>query len=145
MNIENFISRLDKTRQTQIGFDYILGKTLSIEDFVNIEKRLSVEIPKRIKDFYRVANGLKTVNPIFELIELDNWKLESGFIHFATFNQTSNVYFDITKLNNAQEWTILNKDTKYEITLTISSFWSNKFWHWIEQKKHIWADNWWIK
>jgi hypothetical protein len=144
MNIDNFIKRLDKTRQTQKGFDYILGKQLRVEDFENIEKKLQLKIPARIRDFYLVANGLITINPDFELIEPDNWKPEKGFIHFATFNKTNNVYFYVIKPNNAKEWTIIDKDTKFEITLTISSFWSNKLWHWIERKKNIWADNWWI-
>lgn len=46
--------------------------------------------------------------------------------------------------DNAKEWNILNKESGYEITKTISSFWSNKIWQWLEKENKIWEDNWWI-
>ena len=78
------------------------------------------------------------------MIELNLWKVDSGLIHFATFDNLHKVYFKITECNQAGEWTILTTNDNYEITLTISSFWSNKIWHWIEQDKKIWVDNWWV-
>ncbi len=144
MHIDQFIGRLDKTRQSKSGFDYKLGKRLELKDFIDVESSLNIKIPERVKDLYLVANGLKTTNPDFELVEISSWKVDSGLIHFATFDNFSRVYFKITELNQASEWTILNAEDHYEITLTISSFWSNKIWHWIEQGKRIWIDNWWI-
>lgn len=144
MHTDQFIKRLDKTRQTKEGFDYKLGKVLQLDDFSLIENELKIKIPERIKDFYLVANGLKAINPDFDLIELGTWKVDSGLIHFATFDNLIKIYFKTDQLNQAGEWTIFNKADNYEITLTISSFWSNKIWHWIEQDKRIWAENWWI-
>ena len=92
-----------------------------------------------------VANGLKTFNPDFEIIDLNSWKLRDKFIHFATFDKTHKIVFDTRKLNSANEWTILNEKNNYEITLTISSFWSNKIWHWLKQRHKIWTDNWWAE
>lgn len=142
MHIDHFIGRLDKTRQSKSGFDYKLGKRLELKDFIDVESVLNIKIPERVKDLYLVANGLKTINPDFELMEISYWKVNSGLIHFATFDNLSKVYFKITELNQAGEWTILNAEDNYEITLTISSFWSNKIWHWIDQNKRIWDDNW---
>lgn len=139
MNLEQFINRLNKTQQSKEGFDFKLGKILHLNDFLRIENELKITIPEKIKDFYLVANGLKTVNPDFELIELDDWKIDSGLIHFASFDTLNKVYFKISEINQAGEWTIFNYKDKYEITLTISSFWSNKIWHWIGQNKKIWA------
>ncbi|MFZ4740084.1 MAG: hypothetical protein ACOYLE_02850 [Bacteroidales bacterium] len=144
MHIDNFIKRLEKTRLSKEKFDFKLGKGLLLNDFIAIEKNLNITIPDRIKDFYLVANGLKTKNPDFEILEIDSWVIDSGLIYFATFDTLNKVYFDISKLNQADEWTILTAKDNYVMTLTISSFWSNKIWHWIEQEKMIWVDNWWV-
>lgn len=144
MHIEQFIKRLEKTQQTQKGFEYKLGKLLELVDFMTFEKKVGFEIPSKIKGFYAVANGLITTNPDFKIIEFNSWVIEDDLIHFATFDNTIKVYFVITELNNANEWTIINKSNNYVMTLSISSFWSNKIWHWLEQKHKIWADNWWI-
>jgi len=65
-------------------------------------------------------------------------------MHFATFDNNIKIHFDIKTLNNANEWSILNKKSDYEITKTISSFWSNKIWQWLEKEKKIWDDDWWV-
>lgn len=114
MHTEHFIQRLDKTRQTKSGFDYNLGKALESDDFTIIEKDLNITIPARIKDFYLVANGLITKNPDFELKEINSWIVDSGLIHFATFDNSNKVYFKIAELNSANEWTILNTKDNYE-------------------------------
>jgi hypothetical protein len=142
MHIDTFLNRLEKTRKIQNGFVFELGQTLRCADFIAVENKLRITIPQRIKEFYSVANGIKTSNPYFKLIELSSWTIDDGFIHFATFDLTNKIYFDINQLNQAGEWTIINRDINYEITLTISSFWSNKIWHWIEQRKKMWVDNW---
>lgn len=142
MQIEHFIKRLDKIQQTRTGFKYRLGKPLQLSDIKTIEIKLGVLIPEKIKDFYMVANGLITSNPNFEIIELDLLTVEAGLIHFATFDTVNQVFFNVAELNSAGEWSIVSKDTNYQITLTISSFWTNKIWHWIEQNHKIWRENW---
>ncbi len=144
MQIDHFLERLDKIRLAQNGFDYKLGKALQLDDFVNIEKKHDIKIPGKIKDFYLVANGLKTLNPDFKLIELDSWIVKGGLIHFATFDNLVEIYFAISKPNDAKEWTIINKDNNYVIAKTITNLWSDKIWHWLEQKYEIWEDNWWV-
>lgn len=142
MQIEHFIKRLEKIQQSKTGFEYRLGKPLQLSDIATIETKLGIVIPEKIKDFYMVANGLMTSNPNFEIIELDLWAVDAGFIHFATFDTVNQVFFNVTELNSAGEWTIVSKYTDYQITLTISSFWTNKIWHWIEKNHKIWKDNW---
>jgi hypothetical protein len=143
MQIEHFIRRLERLSALNSIFRYNLGSPLIINDFKRIEKKLNINIPNKIKDFYLIANGLITMNPSLEIIELDKWILDSGLIHFATFNEAINIYFKTSELNDAQEWTIFNKNDNYDITLTINSFWSNKIWHWLEQKHIIWKDQFW--
>lgn len=144
MQIEHFIKRLDKFQQSKTGFEYRLGTPLQLSEISSTEIKLGIVIPEKIKYFYLVANGLKTSNPDFEIVELDTWIVEAEHIHFATFDTVNRVFFNVSKINSAGEWTIVSKDNDYKITLTISSFWTNKIWHWIEQKRNIWSDNWWI-
>ena len=96
-----------------------------------------------MKKFYSFTNGLKTTNPNFEIIELNKLKKEKALVHFATFDNNKKIYFETEKWNNANEWNIIEKETNYELTKTISSFWSNKIWHWIENKKRIWENEFW--
>jgi len=143
MQLDNFIKRLDKMKTKDPLFNFRLGNPISLSDCTKIENKLHIKIPKKVKNFYQTTNGLITSNPDFDIIKIDSWEIENKSIHFATFNKINKVFFEISKLNNANEWTIINKENGYEITLTISSFWSNKIWHWIENKKMIWEDNWW--
>ena len=119
-------------------FEYKLGNKLNLDDFEIIEKKLNLIFPEKIKSFYMVVNELKTLNPDFEIIKLNELKNEDSLIHFATFDKTKQICFMTEKLNNANEWTIIEKESKYEVTLTISSLWSNKIWYWLEKKKNIW-------
>lgn len=144
MYIEDFIQQLDKLKQNKKEFRYTLGKNLQVDDFNSIEKKLKITIPDKIKDFYLVANGLITNNPEFEIVTIDSWEVNSEYIHFATFDQIHKIHFRISEVNQAGEWTICNLADSYEITLTISSFWSNKIWQWIMKNKKIWANNWWL-
>ncbi|WP_116128477.1 SMI1/KNR4 family protein [Lewinella sp. IMCC34183] len=144
MQLEHFIEHLDKIRQSQRGFDYKLGEGVQLGDFVDVEESLNIRIPDQIKSFYLIANGLKTIHPDFKLIEIDLWEVDLGLIHFATFDKSIKVNFNTKELNEAGEWTVLTDATNYEVTLTISSFWSNKIWHWIKHNRPIWADRWWI-
>lgn len=145
MQIETFTKRLDRLTNSNSEFKYYLGDILNESDFIQIEKKLGIIIHQKVKDFFKVANGLTTTSPVFEIIDLRNLKVENKLIHFATFNGTIPVCFRIDKLNDGDDWTILVKETEFEITKTISSFWSNKIWKWLEQKNIIWEEKWWEK
>ncbi len=94
--------------------------------------------------FYSSINGLKTSNPDFEILPIEKWNsAESDLIHFATFDKDLKAYFDTKELNQADSWSIINPKDNYVLTLTMSSFWSNKIWHWIEKKREIWKDEFW--
>ena len=145
MNLDDFIKQLEKRKSSTIGFDFCFGEQLYLESFLAFEKKNGIKIPLNIKKFMLIANGLKTFNPDFEIIDFNLWELRDNFIHFAIFDNKHKIVFDTRKLNDANEWTILSEKNNYKITLTISSFWSNKIWHWLKEKHEIWADNWWIK
>jgi len=141
MKLEDFLKNLEKNKNTNSRFDFLIGNKISDVDIYTFEKENNLKIPTKIVDFTQVVNGLKTENPSFELIDFKDWIVIDQKIHFATFDKNHKVVFDISTLNSAEEWTILNYNTGYEITLSISSFWSNKIWHWIKYSKKIWGDN----
>jgi len=74
---------------------------------------------------------------------IDRLTIKNELIHFATFDANIKVCFKIDKLNTANECTIIEMVSGFEITKTISRFWSNKIWLWLEKNDKIWADNWW--
>jgi len=145
MDLDNFIRQLDKIQQNNPDFKYRLGRSLEQSDIKSVEDKLGVQIPDKTKMFLTTVNGLRTVNPEFDLIDIATWESKNGFIQFATFDKDQYVCFDTKKLNEAGEWTIVHKDSGYVLTLTMSSFWSNKIWHWLKQRHKIWADNWWTE
>ncbi len=145
MHLDNFIQQLDKLGEANEGFDYSLGKSLNQNDITAVQNNLCIQLPEKTKDFIYQTNGLLTSNPNFELIELDAWKIDDGLIHFATFDNSIKVYFDTRKLNQANEWSIINKDNDYILTYSIASFYSNKIWHWLKHRHKIWVDNWWTR
>ncbi len=144
MNLEHFKLNLEKISQTNEKFTFSIQTGAKQADFDNAEKQLQVNIPNKIKDFFVVHNGFNTNEPCFELLPIDNWMyLAKNKIHFATFDNQIKVYFDTSKLNSANQWTIKTYDTDYAITLTLSSFWSNKIWHWLKFQRKVWQAEFW--
>lgn len=144
MQIELFIERLNKLSDKNSDFNYRLDNVISETDIRKVEKRLDLKFPEKVFSFYLKTSGLVTLNPSFEITPIDKLTIDNETIHFATFNNEFKVYFELKDLNSAKEWNIINKESGYEITKTISSFWSNKIWQWLEKEKKIWNDNWWI-
>ena len=143
MLLEHFIKRLNNIQKSNINFKYTLGTIPTSNEIEQLEQRLNIKIPSKILAFYLTTNGLITLDPNFEIKEINSWECESQFIHFATFNNSIRIYFDTAKLNEVSEWTIINRERNCIVTLSISSFWSNRIWHWLEHKRKIWEDDWW--
>lgn len=62
--------------------------------------------------------------------------------HYLQFAQIDNIIIaaDIRKTNEANEWDIINYETKYVITKTFESFFANKVWAWLDRKRTIWKE-----
>jgi hypothetical protein len=140
MDVDRIEKRLNKIKHLKPDFDFRFGDKI---DFEKIECKLNIKFPEKVKTFYKYNNGLKTYNPDFEIIELNKLHIKNYLIHFATFDNENFIYFDTKELNRANEWTIIEKNKNYALTLTISSFWSNKIWHWINNRTIIWKDKYW--
>ncbi|PKQ64514.1 hypothetical protein BZG02_06840 [Labilibaculum filiforme] len=144
MNLKDFKLNLQKVKDSNEKFTFSLWDKAGKETFEQVEKALGISISDKTKEFYRFHNGFKTHQPDFELLRLENWSiLENDKIHFATFDKDLKVYFDTKELNQADSWSIINPQDNYVLTLTMSSFWSNKIWHWLKTERQIWKDEFW--
>ncbi len=144
MNLQDIDKKLNQIQSNSTDFSFTINSGLSDSDIENIQTKIGKQIPNKIKKFYSSINGLKTSNPDFEILPIEKWNsAESDLIHFATFDKDLKAYFDTKELNQADSWSIINPKDNYVLTLTMSSFWSNKIWHWIEKKREIWKDEFW--
>lgn len=65
--------------------------------------------------------------------------LDYKYLQFAQIDDII-IAVDLRKTNEANEWDIINYDTKYVITKTFESFFANKVWAWLDRKRTIWKE-----
>ena len=65
--------------------------------------------------------------------------LDYKYLQFAQIDDVI-IAVDLRKTNEANEWDIINYDTKYVITKTFESFFANKVWAWLDRKRTIWKE-----
>lgn len=107
---------------------------------LDTENRLNVSIPAKIKQFYSAFNGLSVNSPKLEVLPLSKLAVNSGIITFAIFNGSHKLGFNIAELNHCDQWSIVNVDTNYLVTYSMSSFWANKIWAWLRSQRTIWQE-----
>ena len=139
MHLEHFASRFQKLSQ-QRELNYSLSSPASHEEILNAERRLGVSFPAQVKLFYQNFNGLRIADPQLDVLPLEKLSLAApNRLHFATVDTNRPLYFDVSYLNEAEQWNIVTADD-YRVTLTMASFWSNKIWAWVEKRRSIWQD-----
>ena len=65
--------------------------------------------------------------------------VNNQYLQFAIIDDII-IAIDIQKTNEAKEWNIINYNTKYLITKTLESFFSNKVWAWLDRQRTIWKE-----
>lgn len=71
---------------------------------------------------------------VFNLVLLDD-----NYLQFAQINDVI-IAADLRKINEANEWDIINYNTGFVITKTFESFFANKVWAWLDRKRTIWKE-----
>ena len=71
---------------------------------------------------------------VFNLVLLDY-----NYLQFAQINDVI-IAADLRKINEANEWDIINYNTGFVITKTFESFFANKIWAWLDRKRTIWKE-----
>ena len=146
MELKSFKNRLENVKQKNQGFTFTLNDGVNASDIDRLEQQIGRVIPESVKKFWMYSDGLETENPGLKIYSIKDFKItNNSLIHFTTFDKKSKIYFNISELNTAQEWSIVNIEEDYTMTLTMSSFWSNKIWHWLDYQAQIWKDEYWLK
>jgi hypothetical protein len=100
---------------------------------------LNVRFPDPATRFYRHYNGLIVVNPALVILPVEDMNnVAPHTLHFATIAQMHKICFDTSRLNSTGQWSIFDRTTHHQITLTLASFWSNKIWAWLDDQRPIW-------
>lgn len=102
---------------------------------------------------YHHCNNKEKYTDNISLLKLDNLTIKKNnnsiifdihvincrFLQLARIGSV-NIAFDRNKINEAGEWDIINLDSSFVITKTLSSFLNNKIWAWLERSREIWKD-----
>lgn len=80
-----------------------------------------------------------TINHKNNSIIFDIHNIDGRFLQLARIGSII-ISFDRNKINEAEEWDIINLDNSFVITKTLSSFLNNKIWAWLERSREIWKD-----
>ncbi len=139
MRIEHLKNNFEK-RMLKTNLQFNLNSPAN-DNLIDVtEKRLKLQFYKEIYLFYKQYNGLKVVTPSLEIFPLENFVIKNDKLIFGTIENSNKLCFDLSGLNSAGQWNIIDYSTSYIITLTFASFWSNKIWAWIDKKRKIWCE-----
>lgn len=136
--VNEFVKALDK-KQNSNKISCVID-TGSFE-FDSKEKE-KLNYPESVQVLYTNINGLKIVEPrAFELLKFSELELiDEKYLFFALINENQKICFDVTSLNAAGEWDIVELENKYLITKTLASFLTNKIWAWVDRSRTIWKE-----
>ena len=103
---------------------------------------LGVSPPDSVIELFLTINGLLISKPRhFQLLKLSDTKiLEDRYLLFAIINENELICFDMSSLNAAGEWDIINHSNGNIITKTLASFLTNKIWAWVDRSRTIWKE-----
>lgn len=135
MNMVHIAHNLKK-----FGLEYSVANGVSSAELKFHEARLGVIFPDQVKLFYNANNGIEVVAPPVEILDVQHLYRDGSFIVFCKINEIHRLCFDVSCLNEADQWNILNYETGYLVTKTMASFWSNKMIAWLRKRREIWAE-----
>jgi len=141
MHIEQVAVQL-KRRSVEHGWRYSLGEPAPESALLETESRLGVRFPEQVKVFYRSYDGLVVEIPAIIVHRLEKLRFaSSNLLLFATLQDQHDLCFDVSHVNAADQWDIVSGETRYRVTLTMASFWSNKLWAWLDKGRPIWMES----
>ena len=122
----DFILNL-RSREKRMG--YAISQTA--KNAVNCNSTLSRLLFQYV-DGYCIQKDDREI--VFNLVLLDD-----NYLQFAQINDVI-IAADLRKINEANEWDIINYNTGFVITKTFESFFANKVWAWLDRKRTIWKE-----
>ncbi len=138
MHLEHLVRHLQR-RERERGLDYSLGSSAAEYAIEQVQQHLGVALPPQVERFYRHYDGLSVREPPLKVYPLEMLAfVRPGRLRFATLDGRHDLCFDVSRVNEAGQWDIIVDATGYRVTMTMASFWSNKLWAWIDQRRAIW-------
>ena len=122
----DFILNL-RSREKRMG--YAISQTA--KNAVNCNSTL-IRLIFQYVDGYCIQKDDREI--VFNLVLLDD-----NYLQFAQINDVI-IAADLRKINEANEWDIINYNTGFVITKTFESFFANKVWAWLDRKRTIWKE-----
>jgi hypothetical protein len=138
MQLPQILQRFDSLSKQGVVCRLAPGATREV--IRESEARLSVNFPEQVALFWMAFDGLEVDLPPFKILPLSEMKREGDLVVFCICDRTIRIAFDVRAANEAGQWSILNAETGYCITLTMASFWSTHLWSWIVKHRPIWYD-----
>lgn len=133
MNLEDIELNFQK-----LGLGYRIFKGVDNAELRFHESRLGIVFPDQVKLFYQANNGISVTNPPFEIFDIGSMLRDKSLIAFCKLNGVQTLSFDVSSLNDAGQWSIVNAETGYEVTKTMASFWANKMMAWLRKEREVW-------
>lgn len=133
-DLKKYFERL----KVEYSISYEFGSSNCLDDISKTEEKFDLVFPLQIKEFYINYDGMYVKDPAFEVYPLDKLRKIKDYLIFAKFNNEFEVAFDISRINRADQWNIVNIENGFCVTLTMASFWSNKIPAWIIRERKIW-------
>ena len=138
MHLEHIQHNLDKRRDAD-GLRAALQPGASDAEIDTAEDHIGHKFPAQVRAFYSQHNGLTVDDPPFRILPLNDLSVDDqSRMHFATAGDVNRICFDCSRLNEAEQWDIIDFRTGRRITFTMSSFWTNKMWKWIDRRLAFW-------
>ena len=137
MRLECLKNNFEKRRVNSI--EYEIFKPANESLFRKAEAKIGHPFPYQVTLFYQYCNGLYIKDPFLCVLKLeDAVVLDDIYWNFANVSSGIRLGFDMSQINIADQWDIVDIETKHIITRTMASFWSNKIWKWIDNRERFW-------
>ena len=118
---------------------YLINAGVSEGEIEKSQTLLGETFPEQVADFYRSCNGLNVTEKL-EIYKLEDLQKDGALIEFAIFDNKHSIAFDISSLNIAGQWDIVNSKNHFIITHTMASFITNKIWAWLHRERKVWDE-----
>ncbi len=139
MDLLHIPRNLEKLFSDKSGF-FKLETGASKNEIRETEMKLNLSFPAQVKLFYETYNGLMVENPSLCIHPLEKMKFTApGKLEFAIFDEIHPVCFDVTSINHGGQWNIV-AEKDFLVTFTMASFWSNKIWAWLRNRRTMWKE-----
>ena len=138
MHLDHFISRA-----VDLFPDCTVGNPSCIDEITNTEERFGISFPEQVREFYLSCNGVLFPSPFLNILPLSELQFtrDKQYLVFCLISDHQTIGFDTSKLNTANQWSIVGIAEHHQITFTMASFWSSKVWRWVERYRPIWNDS----